>query len=58
MSPNPPLKLTNTQLFQSIFEEKLREGMVIAFEPKFVFPGKGVVGLARLTLTDQTLIRI
>jgi Xaa-Pro aminopeptidase len=43
--------------------------MVIAVEPKFVFPGKGVVGLEddylitatgveRLTLTDQTLIRL
>jgi len=51
------------------FEEKLAEGMVIAFEPKFIFPGKGVVGmeddylvtssgLERLTLTDQVLIKI
>jgi Xaa-Pro aminopeptidase len=49
--------------------QKLESGMVIAVEPKFVFPGKGVVGLEddylitatgveRLTLTDQTLIRL
>jgi Xaa-Pro dipeptidase len=51
------------------FHEKLQEGMVMAIEPKFVFPGKGVVGmeddylvthsgLERLTITPQTLIRI
>jgi Xaa-Pro aminopeptidase len=49
--------------------QKLETGMVIAVEPKFVFPGKGVVGVEddyliaatgveRLTLTDQTLIRL
>ena len=43
--------------------------MVIAMEPKFVFPGQGVVGIEddylvtpngveRLTLTDQTLIKV
>jgi len=51
------------------FEEELGVGMVIAFEPKFVFPGKGVVGLEddylvtdsgveRLTLTDQVLMKL
>jgi Xaa-Pro aminopeptidase len=51
------------------FDQRLEPGMVIALEPKFVFPGKGVVGLEddylvtptgleRLTLTDQTVIRI
>lgn len=51
------------------FREPLQEGMVIAIEPKFVFPGRGVVGLEddylvtangleRLTLTDQAIIRI
>lgn len=51
------------------FEEEPAEGMGIAFEPKFVFPGKGVVGmeddylvtssrLERITLTDQVLIKI
>jgi Xaa-Pro aminopeptidase len=51
------------------FVEKLAEGMVIALEPKFVFPGRGVVGMEddywvtasgveRLTLTEQVLIKI
>ena len=51
------------------FEGELAQGMVIAFEPKFVFPGKGVVGMEddyvvtssgveRLTLTDQVLIKL
>ncbi len=49
--------------------EVLQEGMVVAIEPKFIFPGRGVVGmeddylvtsggLERLTLTDQSLIRL
>lgn len=49
-------------------EDKIEVGMAIAIEPKFVFPGKGVVGLEddylvtssgleRLTLTDQLLMR-
>ncbi|HBF42315.1 MAG TPA: hypothetical protein DDW42_01555 [Desulfobacteraceae bacterium] len=49
-------------------EYKLEVGMVIAIEPKFIFPGKGVVGLEddylvtssgleRITLTDQILMR-
>lgn len=51
------------------FPEPLREGMVIAVEPKFVFPAKGIVGLEddylvtssgleRLTLTAQEVIRV
>ncbi len=51
------------------FNQRLEPGMVIALEPKFVFPDKGVVGIEddylvtdtgveRLTLTDQTLIRL
>jgi Xaa-Pro dipeptidase len=51
------------------FNQRLQPGMVIALEPMFVFPGKGIVGLEddylvtatgveRLTLTDQTVIRI
>lgn len=47
----------------------LKEGMVIALEPKCIFPGQGVVGLEddylvtlsgleRLTLTDQTIMTI
>jgi len=51
------------------FEGELAQGMVLAFEPKFIFPGKGVVGIEddyvvtssgveRLTLTEQVLIRL
>ena len=51
------------------FSEPLEEGMVIALEPKFIFPGQGVVGLEddyvvtssglkRLTLTDQGVMGI
>ena len=51
------------------FDAVLEKGMVLALEPKFVFPDKGVVGLEddyqvtsnglkRLTRTDQTLIQI
>jgi Xaa-Pro aminopeptidase len=51
------------------FSQRLEPGMVIALEPMFVFPGKGVVGLEddylvtaagveRLTLTDQTVIKL
>lgn len=50
-------------------KEKLEQGMVIALEPKFVFPGKGMVGLEddylvtssgleRLTPTEQAVIGI
>jgi Xaa-Pro aminopeptidase len=51
------------------FNQRLEPGMVIALEPMFVFPGKGIVGLEddylvtatgveRLTLTDQTVIKV
>ena len=51
------------------FHQKLERGMVIALEPMFVFPGKGIVGLEddylvtatgveRLTLTDQAVIKM
>jgi Xaa-Pro dipeptidase len=51
------------------FNQPLEPGMVIVLEPMFVFPGKGIVGLEddylvtetgveRLTLTDQTVIRL
>lgn len=51
------------------FNQSLEPGMVIALEPMFVFPGKGIVGLEddylvtetgveRLTLTDQAVIRL
>jgi Xaa-Pro dipeptidase len=51
------------------FSQRLEPGMVIALEPMFVFPGKGIVGLEddyvvtatgveRLTLTEQTVIKL
>jgi Xaa-Pro aminopeptidase len=51
------------------FNGRLEPGMVIALEPMFVFPGKGIVGLEddylvttagveRLTLTDQAVITL
>ena len=51
------------------FEGELAKDMVLAVEPKFVFPGKGVVGMEddyrvtpsgveRLTLTEQVLIKL
>jgi Xaa-Pro dipeptidase len=51
------------------FNQRLEPGMVIALEPMFVFPGKGIVGLEddylvtqtgvdRLTLTDQTVMKL
>jgi len=51
------------------FNQRLEPGMVIALEPMFVFPGKGIVGLEddylvtatgveRLTLTDQAVIKV
>lgn len=63
------LEIDEYPIISPHFEEKLKEGMVIAFEPKFVFPGKGVVGmeddylvtasgLERLTLTEQALLKI
>lgn len=50
-------------------EEVLEPGMVIALEPKFVFPGVGVVGLEddylvtdhgieRITLTEQAVLHV
>ena len=51
------------------FGNRLEEGMVFALEPKFIFPGKAIVGieddylvtsfgLERLTLTPQTVISV
>jgi Xaa-Pro aminopeptidase len=51
------------------FKEKLLPGMVIAIEPKFVFPGLGVVGIEdsyvitesgfrRLSVTEQKLFTV
>jgi Xaa-Pro dipeptidase len=51
------------------FEQPLEEGMVIAIEPKFTFPGRGVIGientyvvtadgLKALTIAPEDMIRI
>jgi len=63
------LEIDEFPIIAPFFDHKLEQGMVMAFEPKFVFPGKGVVGMEddyavtssgveRLTVTDQELIRL
>lgn len=36
------------------FEQPLQEGMVIAIEPKFIYPGRGVVGLENTYVVTQS----
>ncbi|MBW1720484.1 MAG: aminopeptidase P family protein [Deltaproteobacteria bacterium] len=63
------LEIDEYPIITPSFPDVLQEGMVFALEPKFIFPGRGVVGieddylvtssgLERLTLTDQDLITI
>jgi Xaa-Pro dipeptidase len=63
------LEIDENPILAPRFHQKLEPGMVIALEPKFIFPHQGVVGLEddylvtasgveRLTLTDQTLIKL
>jgi Xaa-Pro aminopeptidase len=63
------LEIDEYPIISPHFDTVLEKGMVLALEPKFVFPQKGVVGLEddyqvtsnglrRLTRTDQTLIQI
>jgi Xaa-Pro aminopeptidase len=63
------LEIDEYPILSPLFQQALAEGMVVAIEPKFVFPGKGVVGLEddyfvtasgveRLTLTDQVVFTI
>jgi len=51
------------------FDQRLEPGMVIALEPMFVFPDRGILGLEddylvtatgveRLTITDQTVLKL
>ena len=57
------LEIDEYPVISPLFQQTLAEGMVMAVEPKFVLPGKGVVGLEddylvtasgieRLTLTE------
>jgi Xaa-Pro aminopeptidase len=52
-----------------VFRMPVEEGMVLALEPKFSFPGVGITGieddypvtaqgLQRLTLTEQNVLRV
>ena len=63
------LEIDEYPIISPHFDTVLEKDMVLALEPKFVFPQKGVVGLEddylvtsgglrRLTRTDQTLIQI
>ena len=63
------LEIDEYPILTPSFPELLQEGMVFALEPKFIFPGQGVVGieddylvtasgLERLTLTDQEVMKI
>jgi Xaa-Pro aminopeptidase len=63
------LEIDDYPIISPHFNAVLEKGMVLALEPKFVFPKKGLVGLEddylvtsngtkRLTQTNQTLIQI
>jgi Xaa-Pro aminopeptidase len=63
------LEIDEYPVLTSRFNQRLEPGMVIALEPMFAFPGKGIVGLEddylvtatgveRLTVTDQTIIKL
>ncbi|MBN2126131.1 MAG: aminopeptidase P family protein [Deltaproteobacteria bacterium] len=63
------LEIDEYPILTPSFSDTLQEGMVFALEPKFIFPGEGIVGLEddylvtssgneRLTLTAQELLVI
>jgi Xaa-Pro dipeptidase len=63
------LEIDEYPVISPLFQQTLAEGMVMAVEPKFVLPDKGVVGLEddylvtasgveRLTLTDQVVFSL
>lgn len=63
------LEIDEFPVIAPFFDRRLEQDMVMAFEPKFVFPGQGVVGMEddylvtpsgveRLTVTEQELIRL
>ena len=39
------LEINEPPVFTARHRTMLKEGMVFAYEPKFVFPGKGVIGI-------------
>ncbi len=47
------LELDEFPVLASRFDMELKEGMVFAFEPKFIFPGEGAVGLESLYLVKK-----
>ena len=63
------LEINEPPVFTARHHTILREGMVFAFEPKFIFPGKGVIGIEvdfivrkggseRVTRTPIDLVRL
>jgi Xaa-Pro aminopeptidase len=63
------LEIDEYPILSPLFQQPLAEGMVMAIEPKFIFPGKGVVGLEddylvtasgieRVTLNDQVVFSL
>jgi len=53
------LEINELPVFTARFHTILKEGMVFAFEPKFVFPGKGVIGIeVDLIVTKRGLERV
>jgi Xaa-Pro dipeptidase len=63
------LEINEPPVFTARHHTILREGMVFAFEPKFIFPGKGVIGIEvdfvvrkdgseRVTKTPIDLVRL
>lgn len=63
------LEIDEYPIITPSFRDVLQEGMVFALEPKFIFPGQGVVGLEddylvtasgleRLTLTGQEIMKV
>jgi Xaa-Pro dipeptidase len=62
------LEIDEYPIFSPVSKDRLEEGMVFAVEPKFVFPGRGLVGIEddylvtpkgieRLTLSPQEVMK-
>lgn len=52
------LELDELPILAKGFTQPLEQGMVIAVEPKFTFPGRGVVGLENTYVITQTGIEV